>query len=477
MEHLRLQANWFRRQGRLQDDKMETIIEELKNDMEADRDREQDSEAKRSDKHKRVMEVVDEGLLQVDGIAPNSKQDEIFRLMCENANGFNSKINRNSKIAKALDIKDDLGIDCLMYCKQHLNLQHKENKNDFKQMFQQEIACTAVAAHNTHEGRQAGRVQEGGTGAVCFGDATGYIKKVGKDEEGLGRWSWILFGGLDGHNIRLITAYNSCKNKNVNSGISYQCRYFIMKKKDLTRPLTLFRQHLTTAWRAAGDRIVLFMDHNEHVYDGALDKALSDREGLNLSKVILKHTGLQTGAMFFWGSKPINGLWASSNLDISNACVMLFGYGVGDHCTFILDIQLESLVGENPVKIVQPASCRLNSRLPGCGNEYIRSLETNTIHHHLLECQHDAHTENYMPKERARKVIIINEEGKAYMQHAEKCVQKFNLAGFRSPPRLLFGSGKFRYTTLCSNSTKGGLRIAGTLSERHSIATSQTHSH
>jgi hypothetical protein len=183
-----------------------------------------------------------------------------------------------------------------MYCEHRLNLRHKENKNDFKQMFQREIACTAVAAHNTHEGRQAGQVQEGGTGAVCFGDTTGYIKKVGKDEEGLGHWSWILFGGLDGHNTCLITAYNPCKNKNVKLGTSYhqQCRYFIMKKKDLTCPLTLFRQHLTTAiwkWRAAGDRIVLFVDHNEHVYDGALGKALSDREGHNPSKVILKHTG------------------------------------------------------------------------------------------------------------------------------------------------------------------------------------------
>ncbi len=55
--------------------------------------------------------------------------------MCGNTNGFNNKINENSKIAKALDIKDYLGINCLMYCEHCLNLQHKENKNDFKQMF------------------------------------------------------------------------------------------------------------------------------------------------------------------------------------------------------------------------------------------------------------------------------------------------------------------------------------------------------
>ncbi len=48
-------------------------------------------------------------------------------------------------------------------------------------------------------------------------------------------------------------------------------------------------------WRAEGDRIVLFMDHNEHVYDGALGKALSDSEGLNLQEVIFQHTGTKLG--------------------------------------------------------------------------------------------------------------------------------------------------------------------------------------
>jgi hypothetical protein len=185
------------------------------------------------------MEAVKEGLLQTHGVAPNSKQAGIFRVLCKNTNGFNNRISGgNQKVVKALGIKDDLDTDCLLYCKHRLNLSHKSNVNDFKQMFQWEIACTAIALHNVHKWQQAGRVQEGGTGAICFGDATGYICKVGKDEEGLGRWSWILLGGSDGHMTRLITAYNPCKSGKVNSGTSYQQQrqYFIMKKKDLTCP-------------------------------------------------------------------------------------------------------------------------------------------------------------------------------------------------------------------------------------------------
>jgi hypothetical protein len=99
---------------------------------------------------------------------------------------------------------------------------------------------------------------------------------------------------------------------------------------------------------------------------------------------------------------------------------MPFGYRVSDHWAFIIDIPIESLLGINPVKIVCPAGRRLNSRLPGCSKVYIDSLESNIIRHRLLERLHEAHTGTYSNSERARRVIMINKEGKTYMQHTEK---------------------------------------------------------
>jgi hypothetical protein len=166
--------------------------------------------------------------------------------MGKNCNGFNNRIEGNKKIVKALDIKEDLNTDCLMYCKYWINFCYKDNKNNLKQMFEQELACTAISAHNTQEDKHAGQVQEGGTGIICFGECTGYIKKVGRGKAVLGRWSWSLMGGTNGHNTRIIAAYNPCKNKNVNSGTSYQQQrwYFITRKKDLTCLLILFRRDL-----------------------------------------------------------------------------------------------------------------------------------------------------------------------------------------------------------------------------------------
>ena len=124
-------------------------------------------------------------------------------------------------------------------------------------------------------------------------------------------------------------AYNPCKSGKANSGTSYQQQrqHFIMKKQDLTCPRTLFQRHLTAAitkWRAAGEKIILFLfvDHNEHVYDGRLGKALGDREGLNLREVILETTGCERGQRFSEGRSLLTEYGLPADLDISNACVM-----------------------------------------------------------------------------------------------------------------------------------------------------------
>ncbi len=161
------------------------------------------------------------------------------------------------------------------------------------------------------------------------------------------------------------------------------------------------------------------MDHNKHVIKGPMGKDLGDRNGLDLREAIVQHTGTSLGATFFCGSKPINGMWVSSKIDINNACVMPFGYGVGNHCAFILDVPLV-LIGLDPVKIVRPVGHRLNSRIAGCCKTYIESLETNITRHRLLERLHDAHTGIYSDEIRAKKIIAIDKEGKAYMRRAKK---------------------------------------------------------
>jgi hypothetical protein len=242
MKQLRYRADKFRKQGRLQDEQLEDIINAIKEGDDIMKTNNGKSGTGATEKHKRVMEAVMEGLLQIHRMGPNTKQDGIFRIMGKNCNGLNNWIGGNEKIGKLLNIKEDLDINCLMICKHRLNFKHKDNKNNLKQMFQQEISCMASSSHNVHEAKYAGRVQEGGTGTICFGKSTGFMTKIGQDEEGLGRWSWIRLSGTDGHATRIVTAYNPCKNRNTNSGTTYQQQrwHFIVRKKDLTCPIILF---------------------------------------------------------------------------------------------------------------------------------------------------------------------------------------------------------------------------------------------
>jgi hypothetical protein len=103
-----------------------------------------------------------------------------------------------------------------------------------------------------------------------------------------------------------------------------------------------------------------------------------------MCEAVLHHTDTHTGATFFRGSKPINGLWTTSNLEITNVCVMPFGYGIGDHRLFVLDVTFESLMRKLPTRLVCHALRHLNSKIPRCSEVYIKDLEEKIIHHHLI---------------------------------------------------------------------------------------------
>ncbi len=116
METLQIKANQFCKQGWLQDKDLEEIIKEIKEDDQFKNDKEDRQAESTRDKQQWVLEAVQEGLLQIHGSTPNTKQPGIFWIMSKNCNGFGNRIRGNRKIATALNIKEDFNIDRLMYC-------------------------------------------------------------------------------------------------------------------------------------------------------------------------------------------------------------------------------------------------------------------------------------------------------------------------------------------------------------------------
>jgi len=381
----------------------------------------------RQDEIMAALSVQDE-VLQVHGVAPCTKAEGVVRLIYENLDGLPNKISGNDKLDKAKSIIDDLEADLACFNEHKQNLMHKDNKNGFSQLFKGgEAEVRSVSAHNSHEGRLVGRYQEGGTAALVFGQLVEQydFESSGKDPSGLGSWVVLVFRGSNGIVTKVVCGYCPCKSRQKATRSSYQQarRYYIKKEKDLTCPRLRFQRDLVAQlkkWRAEGDRLIVCLDANADIYQKELGKALTDSDGLNLSEVVGDFTGTPVGATFFRGSKPIDGVWASKDIQVVNACIMPAGYGVGDHRMFVVDFRLQSLVGASPPKVVRVAARRLNTKIPHVAEKYVKKLEELYLLHRLNSRLIRAEASSSSNELVRWKVNRIDRESNQYMSHAEK---------------------------------------------------------
>ena len=161
------------------------------------------------------------------------------------------------------------------------------------------------------------------------------------------------------------------------------------------------------------------MDANEDIYKQSIGKSLAAAE-LGMKEVVGSFTGKKVGPTFFRGSKPIDGIWATSDLVVVGACIMPAGYGVGDHRMFVVDFLTSSIVGHSPTKIVRSAAGRLNTDIPGAERNYNTKLVDAIQRHRLTERLIAAHNSSPVKAIVKQRVDAIEREGLAYMKNAEK---------------------------------------------------------
>ena len=102
------------------------------------------------------------------------------------------------------------------------------------------------------------------------------------------------------------------------------------------------------------------MDANKDIYRKSIEKALT----LQMIEAVGNYTGKKIGATFFRGTKPIDGVWVTSDVVIIGACVMPAGYRIGYHRLFVLNFIMSSLIGHDSPKIVRVAARRINTNIP-----------------------------------------------------------------------------------------------------------------
>jgi hypothetical protein len=182
----------------------------------------------------------------------------------------------------------------------------------------------------------------------------------------------MKFNGDNNTTTQVICRYSPCANKKKDSGTVYQQhpRHLINKLNDNTCPRLRFREDLLRKmkqWRRKGEQLILCLDANKNIYRGELGRELTDLHGLGMKDVGGEFTASKLGATYFQGSVPINAIWATNDVTVANACVMPVGYGVGDHCFFVVNFTTTLLVGTGCMqKIIRLALCQLNTRIKGC---------------------------------------------------------------------------------------------------------------
>ena len=195
-----------------------------------------------------------------------------------------------------------------------------------------------------------------------------------------------------------------------------------------------------TQWQAAGERLVLCLDVNETIYRAELGWQLTDLHGLGMQEVVGNFTGKRLGATFFRGSKPIDAIWATRDLEVAHACVMPVGYGVSDHRLFVVDFTTASMIGTCPPKIVRPALHRLNTKLSGCALWYNRVLQRNILRHRLLKRMINVANLHEGKEIILAKLNQLDQEGEQYMRHAEKKCRRIKSGRIPFSPEALLPS-------------------------------------
>ncbi len=170
--------------------------------------------------------------------------------------------------------------------------------------------------------------------------------------------------------------------------------------------------------------MIVCLDANEHIYKKSIGKALTDIEGLAMKKVVGEFTHTPVDSTFFHGSKPINGIWATSDIAVCNTAIMPAGYGISDHQLFVIDFSMMDIIGKSPPKIMRSTSRRLNTKIPRVAAEYAWMLENKILKHRLIERTGAAHTNSRSRRKVAKCLNQLDDEFGDYMRHAEKKCRK-----------------------------------------------------
>lgn len=235
-----------------------------------------------------------------------------------------------------------------------------------------------------------------------------------------------------------------------------------------TTPYDLFSANLTNhlkRWRAQGDQIILIMDANEHILRSPLACRLHS-DDIELSDI--SHHFWETGTephTYIDGSQPIDGIFTTPNLDVSNFVALSFHESVGDHRTLIVEILTASFIGKYQGNIVRPTSRRLTMRQPRSVDAYNDEIDRQFRRHNIptrIEslCREVLSSPKPLPHEIEKKCSNLHVQINQIRLRAERGCRKLLKPALEfSPPIQFWYDRAHAYKALIHFKTGKGKRM------------------
>ena len=129
--------------------------------------------------------------------------------------------------------------------------------------------------------------------------------------------------------------------------------------------------------------MVLLMDANEDVVDGAMCRQLSSGD-IGIREVVHSVTGAKGPNTHFKGVDAIDGIWVTKDIEVSSAAYLSYDPELGDHRPVVSNTTKRSQLGKGGPQIKKVACHRLNLKLERIRKEYIDRLKENMKRHNVL---------------------------------------------------------------------------------------------
>jgi hypothetical protein len=306
------------------------------------------------------------------------KVDGILRIMLHNiANIPEDK--RTSKSRQLMSYIVQKQADAFLMTEVGLCWKKVDSSNQwFERIFGKFRNARSVFAYNKTELSRTKVLQPGGVGMIVTDDASHKVCEQGRDETGLGRWTWVRLQGKDGVKVRILTAYRPCDSVGPDTVNEQHYRYLRKHRKGDTAPRTAFYEDLfplIKSWKNEGDHVIIGMDANEDVRCGETQEFF---RALDMNEAILsRHKDKSPPATYNRNEsrQPIDGIWTTSGLTAFAAGYAAFGDGCpSDHRVLWVDFTYQDALGHEPPPLIEPPSRRLKADDPRLVKNYNEKL-------------------------------------------------------------------------------------------------------